>query len=112
MPVMRVHRRVQGPEFNEILLAEISRDMDRRERETLQGSGLESESGNVRADGFFSVQVIVQALQHRGFSCLPVGSSEAAGVMQAPQKEVGFILNRSEHWFSLRRLGPFWFDVK
>jgi hypothetical protein len=31
--------------------------MDRRERAALAGSGLESESGNVRADGFFSVQV-------------------------------------------------------
>jgi len=31
--------------------------MDRRERDALAGSGLESESGNVRADGFFSVQV-------------------------------------------------------
>lgn len=38
-------------------LAEIAGDMDRRERDALAGSGLESESGNVRADGFFSVQV-------------------------------------------------------
>ena len=38
-------------------LADIAEEMDRREREALAGSGLESESGNVRADGFFSVQV-------------------------------------------------------
>jgi hypothetical protein len=32
-------------------------------------------------------------------------------VLQNPHKETGFILNRSEHWFSLRRLGQYWFDV-
>lgn len=32
-------------------------------------------------------------------------------VLQNPQKETGFILNRSEHWFSLRRLGQYWFDL-
>ena len=39
-------------------LAEVAGEMDRMERETLQGTGLEAESGNVRADGFFSVQVL------------------------------------------------------
>ena len=38
--------------------------MDRRERATLAGSGLESESGNVRADGFFSVQVCPSHAEH------------------------------------------------
>eukprot|EP00960_Hanusia_phi_P066272 766356-Hanusia_phi.AAC.7 len=40
-----------------------------------------------------------------------VGSSETAEVLKNPEKETGFILNRSEHWFSLRRLGKYWFDV-
>jgi ataxin-3 len=106
-----INNLLQGSEFDEIELADIAADMDRRERATLAGSGLEGESGNVRADGFFSVQVIQQALQLRGFSCIPVGSSEAAGVLQNPQRETGYILNRSEHWFSLRRLGQHWFDV-
>jgi hypothetical protein len=70
------------------------------------------ESGGCTHAVFGSVrQVIQQALQHRGFTCTPIGSSEAAGVLQNPCKETGFILNRSEHWFSLRRLGPYWFDV-
>jgi len=38
-------------------LADVAADMDRRERAALGGAGLESESNNVRADGFFSVQV-------------------------------------------------------
>eukprot|EP00802_Teleaulax_amphioxeia_P010237 Tamp_10263.p1 GENE.Tamp_10263~~Tamp_10263.p1 ORF type:complete len:168 (+),score=41.00 Tamp_10263:126-629(+) len=69
---------VQGPEFDEIELSEVAQDMDRREREAL-GSALSGESGNVRLDGFFSVQVISEALQKRGLSCIPIGSTEAAG---------------------------------
>jgi len=38
-------------------LADVAADMDRRECAALGGAGLESESNNVRADGFFSVQV-------------------------------------------------------
>lgn len=83
----------------------------RRERQALGGAGLEMESGNVRADGFFSVQVIQQALQHQGFKCIPIGSSEVKDVQENPVKEVAFICNRSEHWFALRRVGAFWFDV-
>ena len=33
---------------------------------------------------------------------------KCCAVLQNPQKETGFILNRSEHWFSLRRLGQHW----
>jgi len=29
----------------------------------------------------------------------------------ATSPQVGFICNRSEHWFALRRIGPYWFDV-
>lgn len=63
-------------------LAEIAGDMDRRERAALAGSGLESESGNVRADGFFSVQVCdalcMQILHHQcmfmcSAGCLRIG---------------------------------------
>ena len=52
--------------------------MDRREREAL-GSALSGESGNVRLDGFFSVQVLPCALPAR-WNC---GARPKAGAMLA-----------------------------
>uniref|UniRef100_A0A7S0EJB0 ubiquitinyl hydrolase 1 n=1 Tax=Hanusia phi TaxID=3032 RepID=A0A7S0EJB0_9CRYP len=104
---------LQDQEFDEIQLADIAADIDRRERQALGSGRIDSDlsSANVRADGFFSVQVILEALMTRGYECMHVGSSETAEVLKNPEKETGFILNRSEHWFSLRRLGKYWFDV-
>uniref|UniRef100_A0A7S4UKW6 ubiquitinyl hydrolase 1 n=1 Tax=Guillardia theta TaxID=55529 RepID=A0A7S4UKW6_GUITH len=104
---------LQDQEFDEIQLADIAADIDRRERQALGSGRIDSDlsSANVRADGFFSVQVILEALMTRGYQCMHLGSSETAGVLKSPEKEIGFILNRSEHWFSLRRLGKYWFDV-
>ena len=42
----------------------------------------------------------------RSYTCVKLYA-----VLQNPQKETGYILNRSEHWFSLRRLGQHWFDL-
>lgn len=102
---------LQGPEVNEVTLAELAHGLDVQERAAMQGLGLEAESGNVRADGFFSVQVISSALQQLGLSCTPIGAESARAAASAPQKEAGFICNRSQHWFSIRRLGSYWFDL-
>mmetsp|Transcript_12068 Transcript_12068/g.31577 ORF Transcript_12068/g.31577 Transcript_12068/m.31577 type:complete len:222 (+) Transcript_12068:405-1070(+) len=77
----------------------------------MRGAGLEAESGNVRADGFFSVQVIALALQNLGLACTPIGAESVRDASRAPHKEVGYICNRSEHWFPIRRLGAYWFDL-
>jgi hypothetical protein len=68
-------------------------------------------AANVRADGFFSVQVIAQALQNAGLSCTPIGSEEARDAHNNPQNETAFICNRSEHWLAIRKLGGHWFDL-
>ncbi|KAG8461729.1 hypothetical protein KFE25_001347 [Diacronema lutheri] len=102
---------LQAPLLNEVGLAEIAHKLDAQERLALRGTGLEAESANVRADGFFSVQVITQALEHLGLSATPIGASSMRGVAARPEAEVGFIFNRSEHWFSVRRLGTAFFDL-
>jgi len=99
---------LQEAVFDEVELSEIGLDLDRRERAAGLG-GMESQ--NVRADGFFSVQVISSALQRKGLTTMMIGSEEAKEAKKNPTKEVGFILNRSEHWFALRRLGGYWFDL-
>lgn len=101
---------VQCRLFDEVQLASIAHELDAAESSWLEGSRLVGEEGsaNVRADGFFSVQVIVTALQRVGLSCAPAG---VAGAIAEPDREVGFILNRREHWFALRRIGIEWFDL-
>ncbi|KAJ8601615.1 hypothetical protein CTAYLR_007253 [Chrysophaeum taylorii] len=98
---------VQRQEFDEIELASVAHELDAAEAAFLDGSRLtgEDSSGNVRADGFFSVQVIVSALQRFGLECAPATS------VSDPARERGFIFNRREHWFALRRIGSEWFDL-
>lgn len=102
---------LQAPLLNEVSLAEIAHKLDAQERLALQGTGLEAESGNVRADGFFSVQVITQALEHIGLTSTPIGAESMRGVAARPEGEVGFIFNRSQHWFTVRKLGTYFFDL-
>lgn len=104
---------LQAPLLDEVRLAEIAHTLDAQERRALQGAGLglETESANVRADGFFSVQVIAQALEHIGLLATPIGAESMRGVAARPEGEVGFIFNRSQHWFAVRRLGAHLFDL-
>ena len=101
---------VQRRRFDEVELAAVARDLDAREAELLGGAAVDAtrESQNVRSDGFFSVQVIVTALQGVGLTVAQRGAAndpvDAAGAR-------GFIFNRREHWFALRRLGDHWFDL-
>ncbi|KAJ1624695.1 Machado-joseph disease protein MJD, partial [Pavlovales sp. CCMP2436] len=102
---------LQAKLLDEVALAEVAHGLDAQERNALRGTGLESESGNVRADGFFSVQVITSALGSLGLTSTPIGAESVRGVSAKPEAELGFILNRSQHWFTLRRIGDSWFDL-
>jgi ataxin-3 len=101
----------QRTAFDEIQLSEIAAGLDADECAVLGGSHLEGHSANVRADGFFSVQVITQALRLVGLSCMPIGSGEAQSALRNPQNEQAFIFNRKEHWYSVRKIGEYWFDL-
>ena len=98
---------VQARWFDEVGLAEVARDLDRREAALLSSPVANHESQNVRGDGFFSVQVILQALQRAGLACGQMGSTA-----NRESGDAGYILNRREHWFALRRIGErHWFDL-
>ena len=98
---------VQARWFDEVGLAEVARDLDRREAALLSSPVANHESQNVRGDGFFSVQVILQALQRTGLACGQLGSTA-----NRERGDAGYILNRREHWFALRRIGDrHWFDL-
>lgn len=82
--------------------------MDAQERQFLGGSLSES-SGNVDAHGNFSIQVITNALSNIDID-LTVWNMKIAD-NRDPSLEIGFIVNRDAHWFSIRKIHNKWWDL-
>lgn len=100
-------------------LAAMAEALDRREREVMMESGEDSpeflrymaeESGNVAADGNFSIQVLSEALQVWSLSCLPIDSPEASSAAFDPQHEQAFICHLQSHWFTIRKVQGLWYN--
>mmetsp|Transcript_61793 Transcript_61793/g.108229 ORF Transcript_61793/g.108229 Transcript_61793/m.108229 type:complete len:321 (-) Transcript_61793:72-1034(-) len=100
---------LQGPLFDEWQLREAAVELDRQEKRLLGGSDVDL-TGNARGDGFFNVQVISLTLQKMGYSLTPI-RGEAGKSIGDTAKENGYICNKAEHWFALRRIGNEWFDL-
>jgi Ataxin-3 len=88
-------------------LADIAHQLDAQERQFMGGS-LSEPSGNVDAQGNFSIQVITNALSNIGIE-LSVWNMKKADV--DPSLEVGFVVNRDAHWFSIRKINNKWWDL-
>ncbi|GBG67737.1 hypothetical protein CBR_g865 [Chara braunii] len=110
---------LQGPYFTEVDLAAMAEELDRREREVMMESGMESQeylrfiaegSGNVAADGDFSIQVLEKALGVWGMRCLPLDVPEASDARLDPQAEQAFICNLQSHWFTIRKVDGEWYN--
>merc|ERR1712032_100196 len=87
----------------------VAQQLDQAERRLTGGEGLDY--GNARADGFFNVQVVQAVLNQAGYEMQPVQGEAVRNAKVDTAKEIAFILNRQEHWFSLRRIGREWFDL-
>lgn len=69
---------LQGPIFNEIDLAELGAVLDQRERNLLGGESMQT---NVNDSGYFSFQVLVEAMSKIGdFQFLPVRTKNSIPV--------------------------------
>jgi ataxin-3 len=88
-------------------LAEIAHQLDAQERDFM-GGNLNEPSGNVDAQGNFSIQVITNALSNVGID-LTVWNMRR--LEAEPSLEVGFIVNRDAHWFSVRKINGKWWDL-
>ncbi|KAJ3188784.1 Ataxin-3 [Gaertneriomyces sp. JEL0708] len=105
---------LQGPYFTAVDLADIARQLDDAERSAMAEGGMDREefqkfvaggSNNYDDSGFFSVQVIANALKVWNLEITPIGSQGARGAKENPTEEQAFICNLQEHWFSLRKFG-------
>ncbi|KAH6926002.1 hypothetical protein HPB50_012941 [Hyalomma asiaticum] len=113
---------LQGEYFTAVDLATIAQQIDEQERETMAEGGLNSDdyqrfmhqpSGNLDDSGYFSVQVIANALKVWGLELVPYSSTDAvAQAAQAdPTQSTAYICNYKEHWFTIRKLGGRWFNL-
>eukprot|EP00933_Yihiella_yeosuensis_P062449 TRINITY_DN65406_c0_g1_i1.p1 TRINITY_DN65406_c0_g1~~TRINITY_DN65406_c0_g1_i1.p1 ORF type:complete len:355 (+),score=105.09 TRINITY_DN65406_c0_g1_i1:75-1139(+) len=102
-----VNNLLQGPMFDEWNFRQVAQELDREEARLMGGQNLDY--GNARMDGFFNVQVVQAVLERAGYTVNALTGE--AGKTPEPTKETAFILNKREHWFSLRRIGREWFDL-
>ncbi|KAF9184357.1 Ataxin-3 [Haplosporangium sp. Z 767] len=108
---------LQGPYFTAIDLAELARQLDQKEQDALGNSGPGSratKSQNMDDSGFFSVQVLSHALSIWNVQIIPWGAKEVSDAKTEPEREVAFICNLEQHWYTLRRFGPStqrWYDL-
>ncbi|BGP25056.1 hypothetical protein JCM10295v2_003976 [Rhodotorula toruloides] len=102
---------LQAAMYTVVDLAGIARELDALEASQLDpGTRLRGDdptegSQNYDDSGFFSVQVMEQAIKVFGLRLVRWGSEEMAHVHDKPELVEGFLLNHQLHWFSIRRFG-------
>lgn len=100
---------LQGPLFSEVQLAELAHELDEEEALLLgfaPGDVGAGPSQNVSANGDFSSQVLLRALQvHFGLDVVDAMKEDIRDeVLERPQQEAGYICNLRRHWFAIRSL--------
>jgi ataxin-3 len=90
-------------------LSEIALELDRTEAR-LGGKSLVS--GNVSEDGFFSVQVLREALhKFHGLTLVSWTSEEGRDAVSDPTTQNAFVINAREHWYAIRKLNGHWWNL-
>ena len=105
---------LQSALFSASDLSDIALDLDAQERKyILEGEinadtmrYLSEASGNVDESGNFSIQVLRAALQRFDIELLTMRVNECSDV-----EATAFIVNRSSHWFTIRRIHGKWWDL-
>ncbi|XP_056092057.1 ataxin-3 [Rhinichthys klamathensis goyatoka] len=111
---------LQGEYFSPVELSAIAHQLDEEERMRMAEGGVQTEeyrtflqqpSGNMDDSGFFSIQVISNALGVWGLEIVLFNSREYQQLQIDPIHEKAFICNYKEHWFTVRKLGQQWFNL-
>ncbi|GAB1601373.1 ataxin-3-like [Argonauta hians] len=113
---------LQGQYFSPIDLAQIAKKLDDQEREQMAEGGensqeymhfLEQPSSNMDERGYFSIQVITNALGVWNLDLIPFNSQhpKAKEARANPVQQTAYICNMKEHWFTIRKIGFQWFNL-
>ncbi|XP_005100952.1 ataxin-3 [Aplysia californica] len=113
---------LQNQYFSAVDLAQIGTRLDERERDRMAEGGvatneyqrfIEQPSNNYDDSGFFSVQVISEALSVWSLDMVLYNSQNPVAVQarEDPTQMTAFICNYHQHWFCVRKLGEQWFNL-
>ncbi|KRX37752.1 Ataxin-3 [Trichinella murrelli] len=99
---------LQGQYFTAVDLAEIARRLDAEERKVTGDST--SESQNMDDSGYFSLQVISEALKPFNLT-LRVAPTNTSDVINFYRSHSAFICHRHQHFFTVRKIGEHWYNL-
>lgn len=113
---------LQGDYFSAVDLANIAHELDRIELNCMSEAGtatsdyqqfLNQESNNYDDTGFFSIQVIQKALSSFNLELIQFNSPNqiAVNARQYPTEQKAYICNFKHHWYAIRKLGNYWFNL-
>lgn len=68
-------------------------------------------SSNMDDSGFFSVQVILKALEVYGLTAQHWNHPDLSQARKHPAMLSAFIFNLDQHWFTIRKIGLQWFNI-
>ncbi|KAJ3558022.1 hypothetical protein NM688_g1160 [Phlebia brevispora] len=96
----------EGPYYTAADLSQIAHKLDEQEQqERYDDEHRPRASTNMDDTGFFSVQVLEEALQVWGLTLVPWRSERMRPYHDHPHTQLAFILNSIQHWYTLRRFG-------
>ncbi|KZT10685.1 Josephin-domain-containing protein [Laetiporus sulphureus 93-53] len=95
---------LQGNYFTAPDLSTIALSLDEQEA-AFDEDNTGQASTNMDDTGFFSVQVLDNALQVWGLTLVHWRSERMRPFQQYPHMQLAFILNLQQHWYTLRRFG-------
>ncbi|KAJ8659675.1 hypothetical protein O0I10_004654 [Lichtheimia ornata] len=99
---------LQGSYFTAVDLATIGQKLDERERAVVGSSTALQQGCNYDDSGYFSIQVIQEALSVWDLELIPWRSEEAADARDHPENEVAYVCHLDQHWFTLRKFSVPW----
>uniref|UniRef100_A0AC35FXJ4 Ubiquitinyl hydrolase 1 n=1 Tax=Panagrolaimus sp. PS1159 TaxID=55785 RepID=A0AC35FXJ4_9BILA len=100
---------IQRNEFDASQLTNYVERLDQREMEVAGIPYEMFQSQNASESGFFSIQVLTEALMSQGLLIFDINKPKYVHYMFQPEEAQAFIVNQSQHWFTLRRFGDMWF---
>ncbi|CAD5226559.1 unnamed protein product [Bursaphelenchus okinawaensis] len=93
-------------------LGDIARQLDEQEKALLPAEQRALfVSSNMDDSGFFSIQVIRQALRTLGLDLVSLENPELVEVKLSPKIGNAFICNMELHWFTLRNIFGAWYEL-
>ncbi|KAI8093421.1 ataxin 3 variant ref [Halteromyces radiatus] len=96
---------LQGNYFTAVDLAQLGRELDLKES-MVRGHSVSGE--NYDDSGYFSIQVIQQALSVWDLELIPWASEQAVQARTTPENELAYICHLHQHWFTLRKFAVPW----